>query len=420
MKDICFGLFCVYIFNYLLTITYASLVRPFLSAEYNADSGIFSTWQLALFRNVYAQLVRSPLRTLNASEASVFFIPYDAGVETYIYRDGTYRGGGNPLAKVISKYLNKSSEFRRHGGADHFLVYSASLLSQGISSKLKRLFKMCKNSTILTFETNKTYDSRKFMGFSLPYLQAVPYPSIYHWQDRVGASGIPVLAGDNGRRVFLIALLASTQTNQPAANKFRHMLMQQCMELSNRERPKPPSAGAAPAYDELCWGRDIGARDNRNNFDVTKVGDLYRQSVFCLMPPGDTNTRRGIFDALLCGCIPVLFEYPGATDPINPADQYSWHFTEEEIKMGFVFFDGRHTNYMSYLANMDAGEIAIRQQYLKRMAFKSQYSLPAGVASRALPGVAAAPPARWAPPAADGVAVILEHMFEKVKGLGLY
>ena len=34
---------------------------------------------------------------------------------------------------------------------------------------------------------------------------------------------------------------------------------------------------------------------------------VYALSTFCLSPPGDTFTRRGFWDALLAGCIPVVF-----------------------------------------------------------------------------------------------------------------
>lgn len=49
------------------------------------------------------------------------------------------------------------------------------------------------------------------------------------------------------------------------------------------------------------------------------VYKLALESVFCLQPPGDSPTRKGIFDSLLCGCIPVLFA------PNQTRDQYLWH-----------------------------------------------------------------------------------------------
>ena len=36
------------------------------------------------------------------------------------------------------------------------------------------------------------------------------------------------------------------------------------------------------------------------------VVDAYLASDFCLVPPGDTPTRRAFFDALLTGCVPVV------------------------------------------------------------------------------------------------------------------
>lgn len=42
--------------------------------------------------------------------------------------------------------------------------------------------------------------------------------------------------------------------------------------------------------------------DAAEHFEV-----LYSLTTFCLTPPGDTATRRGFFDALLFGCIPVVF-----------------------------------------------------------------------------------------------------------------
>lgn len=40
-------------------------------------------------------------------------------------------------------------------------------------------------------------------------------------------------------------------------------------------------------------------------------------STFCLTPPGDTVSRKGLFDAILMGCIPVVF-YEGTA-------KYPWH-----------------------------------------------------------------------------------------------
>lgn len=57
---------------------------------YSAELGIYETWQYGMFRNIYSRLIRSPLRTFNKSEATMFFIPYDSGTESYMDRKGKH------------------------------------------------------------------------------------------------------------------------------------------------------------------------------------------------------------------------------------------------------------------------------------------------------------------------------------------
>ena len=52
---------------------------------YDESSGLYETWQYGMFRNIYSRLIRSPYRTYNKSEATMFFIPYDSGTESYMH-----------------------------------------------------------------------------------------------------------------------------------------------------------------------------------------------------------------------------------------------------------------------------------------------------------------------------------------------
>ncbi|KAI4344923.1 hypothetical protein L6164_012102 [Bauhinia variegata] len=60
---------------------------------------------------------------------------------------------------------------------------------------------------------------------------------------------------------------------------------------------------------------------NPNNF--MKV---FQSCVFCLQPPGDSHTRKSIFDAILAGCIPVFFDAGSAYT------QYLWHLPMNRTK----------------------------------------------------------------------------------------
>ena len=58
---------------------------------------------------------------------------------------------------------------------------------------------------------------------------------------------------------------------------------------------------------------------------------LFRKATFCPAPPGDSITRKSIFDALLAGCIPVIFARASMS-------QYLWFFSKEDVSsVSFLF-----------------------------------------------------------------------------------
>jgi hypothetical protein len=48
------------------------------------QQGLFATWQFSLFKNLMARLRVSEHRTLDSTKASIFIIPYDMGVHSFI------------------------------------------------------------------------------------------------------------------------------------------------------------------------------------------------------------------------------------------------------------------------------------------------------------------------------------------------
>lgn len=51
--------------------------------------------------------------------------------------------------------------------------------------------------------------------------------------------------------------------------------------------------------------------------------ELSKQSIFCFQPTGDLPTRKGLFDSIVMGCIPVVFHSQTAEN------MYTWHWSEE-------------------------------------------------------------------------------------------
>ena len=377
--------------------------------KYNASTYLFDTWQYATFRNIYSRLVRSAKRTRNISEASMFFIPYDLGPEAWMDRQGNYQGAGNAMAPFMSNMLATSSQFKRNNGVDHFLVHSTSLMAQRMGSKMKHFYSICANCTVLAFEvmpyTFLDKDTHKFV-------QAVPQTSVYHWRDDVGNDSIPALNIHKNRSIF-ISYFGSSHTNMPPSNKFRVYLSHQCGAMNSNSTLKK----RLHKYSEIC---KLGAiTGNRNLPLLDEIITSYENSIFCLMPQGDTPTRRAIFDSLLAGCIPVIL-----TELHGTITQYNWNFSPEEMKYAFVSlpvvlfgdhnYAGIGINYIDILSHISEEEITHRQLFVKQASFKAQYSMPSNATSRQIPSTSAVLDI-WNPPRKDAVDLILENMYERVK-----
>ena len=73
------------------------------------------------------------------------------------------------------------------------------------------------------------------------------------------------------------------------------------------------------AADEDCTWLTVWEKKDHANFIRTnasagapeatwlRLARLYWNATFCLQPPGDAVSRKGVLDALVLGCIPVLF-----------------------------------------------------------------------------------------------------------------
>jgi hypothetical protein len=58
---------------------------------------------------------------------------------------------------------------------------------------------------------------------------------------------------------------------------------------------------------------------------------LFQRAQYCPAPPGDSITRKSLFDSLVAGCVPVLFAKASL-------GQYLWFFTAEEVRTIRVLF----------------------------------------------------------------------------------
>lgn len=141
--------------------------------------------------------------------------------------------------------------------------------------------------------------------------------------------------------------------------------------------------GSIVHYCELhpsdCIWQSYGMNGTRSSFLVKGYDPLQlsARSVFCFQPIGDLMTRKGLFDSLLQGCIPVVF------DALTASVMYTWHWEEafwREISVEFLFHPVafRYLDPIEALKNMyvnDTASIQRKQALIRSRVFELQFSL---------------------------------------------
>ena len=154
-------------------------------------------------------------------------------------------------------------------------------------------------------------------------------------------------------------------------------------------------SGAAKMRKEMIYFCDLHSADckhshyNKNGERDPELADgaenpHYKyslKSVFCLQPMGDLPTRKGLFDVIMFGCIPVVFH------PLSASAMYTWHWSTElwkdiavEIPMNMVDGDkpalfSDPIQHLKDLMEKEPEKVAQRQKLLREHAFELSYSL---------------------------------------------
>mmetsp|Transcript_60323 Transcript_60323/g.161884 ORF Transcript_60323/g.161884 Transcript_60323/m.161884 type:complete len:528 (+) Transcript_60323:61-1644(+) len=127
-----------------------------------------------------------------------------------------------------------------------------------------------------------------------------------------------------------------------------------------------------------CALYDTGLRADSSDdtFFENKAANMYKMilaSTFCLQPPGDTPTRKGIFDSLTLGCIPVIFDQ-------NSMAWYEVHLPNWQQVAVFVpsaKLAQQSFNVVDYLVDLAGrmpGLIKRKQQTIADIAYRLQFS----------------------------------------------
>ena len=175
-------------------------------------------------------------------------------------------------------------------------------------------------------------------------------------------------------RHFLACNIGSTGSSNRLASSLRKELKVYC-----DANPKCKFMSYSADHDSSLI--EDAARDPHLQFS--------KHSIFCFQPLGDTIPRKGIFDSLSFGCIPVVFH------PLSTSGMYTHHWPSElwkqivveiEVNLGPMSYktgltlDGKHIlkgNPLDILEQLaqQPKDIARRQKLIRDHAFELYYGL---------------------------------------------
>lgn len=278
--------------------------------------------------------------------------------------------------------LSQSTHFKKHGGKDHVVLWSLHehhfWPRGGCDVFMKEFCALC---TFTCYWMNYSKPENRFVS--------VPFPSAYHWFE--GIEKPPWDLAHVPQRNLTAVYLGSTLTITPYHTKIRRAVTGQCK------------------VGKGCHWLRIFHSSTDNNIAVFLSS--YQRAVFCLCPPGDDPGRKAVFDSLVAGCIPVIF------DVSSVYNQYPWHLGERDALEVSVFVPGTRLirggadglDVMTVLQAIPPGVIRRKQEAIARIAPRLQYSIPP------LPLLMnRSDDTRWDPPFPDAADMVLDGLFERV------
>ena len=264
----------------------------------NLTSGMYHTDQYQLYSMIYHRALKDYRRTLDPSIATSFIIPYDFATDSAFYKNCRKSAGvcydfrKCPLAPSIEELLDKSVWFKRNQGKDHLLIVGMNYAMDHyiLKPRCKSLLLKCTNCTKFAIDDySYMYSGDAGILARGDYWHAAPFPADFHW----GQSVQRPYPWENTNRPVLVSYVGSTRSYYGPAKRLRSSIVHYC-ELHPSE----------------CVHSSYGLNGTRFSFKVAGHNPLQlsHQSTFCFQPIGDLMTRKGLFDSILLGCIPVVMD----------------------------------------------------------------------------------------------------------------
>ncbi|KAF8380258.1 hypothetical protein HHK36_027742 [Tetracentron sinense] len=275
--------------------------------------GWYQTHQYSLEPIFHSRVLKHPCRVYNENEAKLFYVPFYGGLDILRWH---FKNVSNDVKDTLGldlvKWLESKPSWGQNSGKDHVFVLGK------ISWDFRRNINSSWGTSFL--QLDQMQNPLKLLIERQPWHIndiGIPHPTHFHphSDDDIISWQLKIIRSN---RKNLVSFAGGARPGAP--ENIRSVLIKQC---TSRD-------------DGYCKFLDCNSGGCNKSESII---ELFMDSEFCLQPPGDSPTRKSVFDSLLSGCIPVLF------DPFTVYYQYPWHLPEDHGRYS-VFIDQEEVRKM--------------------------------------------------------------------------
>ena len=333
---------------------------------YNISSGasVRDSHMFSLEVVLHHKLMFSTYRTMDPKQANIFYIPAYVGLQCLCNLEK------NKQTKSMKKYFDDLSSFLQKQpyyklGKPHFSSIGKIQREMMGMQCPYLVHPMTRNITYLSIEA-ETFSKYLNNYNNRVKVISVPYPSYIHFptnnENEISDITTPGLA----ERDVFIFVAAGRRRSNPS----RNIILDQFKVRTDKfYKDYMTDCAQSECIDTVYYYTDECREDPKWG-----TVEWMMHSLFCLQPPGDSPTRKSFFDAILSGCIPVMFPYSNHKTP--------WPFMEFFNYSSFtVSIEIERTgteNVRDILKSIPTETITELHDNVKKVRQWFQYSLPDG------------------------------------------
>ncbi|KAI4344921.1 hypothetical protein L6164_012101 [Bauhinia variegata] len=302
------------------------------------SSSWYATNQYSLEVIFHKKMKSYECLTNDSSLASAIFVPFYPGLDNSRFMFGNQNETLKDFfGKDLVQWLSGKREWKKMWGRDHFLV--SGRIAWSYRRQIDNMSQWGSNFRVLPESMNMSMLATEASSWSNDI--AIPYPTPFH-----PSKDSEILRWQRGiskrKRPYLFTFTGAPRPQLD--DSLRGKIINHCQGS------------------KFCKFLDCSNGDNCYN--PSKFMRVLQNCVFCLQPPGDSHTRKSIFDSMLAGCIPVFFDAGSAYT------QYLWHLPKNRTKYS-VYIPVRdvkewYPNIEKILLGFSEQEVlAMRQEVIK-------------------------------------------------------